>query len=70
MATMTRGWWLGMALAALLAAGCSGVLFEQSKDDGGYDRISVSSADKWSSYDRNPLKEDSSCFILKKESTF
>jgi hypothetical protein len=62
--------WLGLALAVLLSAGCSGILTESHYDDGRQETLRVQSGDKWSNWDRNPRKEDGTCIMLKKESTF
>jgi hypothetical protein len=66
-----RGVWLAAAaLAALLWSGCAGILSENIYEDGKTERVRLSTTDKWSTWDRNPTKQDDSCFMLKKESTF
>lgn len=62
-------WLAGAALAALLWCGCSLILAESEKD-GQTERLRVGTTDKWSTYDRNPTKQDESAIMLKKESTF
>jgi hypothetical protein len=65
------GFWLAVAAwVALLGCGCAGVLSETERDDGQTERLSVSTTDKWSSYDRNATKQNESLLLLKKESTF
>lgn len=70
MARWGRIGWLAVILALLLEAGCSGVIAEMTKEDGSKERLRIQGGEKWKDYDRNPLKEDGTCFILKKESTF
>ena len=70
MATGIKGWWLAVALALLLGQGCSGIIAESYQDDGRVDRLRLQGGEKCSVYDRNPLREDGTCIILKKESTF
>jgi hypothetical protein len=65
-----KGWWLAAALAMLLGQGCAGILAESHQDDGRVERLRLQGGEKWSVYDRNPLREDGTCIILKKESTF
>ncbi len=66
-----KGIWLaGAALAALLCCGCAGIISEKVYDAGQTERLRVSTTDRWSTYDRNPTKQDESCFMLLKESTF
>ena len=62
-------WLAGAALAALLWCGCSVILAESEKN-GQTERLRVGTTDKWSTYDRNPTKQDESAIMLKKESTF
>lgn len=62
-------WLVAAALASLLCCGCAGILAETEKD-GQTERLRLSTTDKWSSYDRNPTKQDESLIMLKKESTF
>jgi hypothetical protein len=63
--------WLGvMVLASLLAGGCAGILAEQPNADGTTERVRLDTGSKWSTWDRNPTKQDDSCIMLKKESTF
>lgn len=77
MAGRLRMWWLGLALAALVLAGCSGVLMESKQDDGRVERVKVDGGESWDSYDDKPrypytkkkALEDMS-IMLKKESTF
>jgi len=65
------GVWLAVAaLAALLCAGCAGILSETMTDDGQTERIRVGSSANWRTWDRNPIKQDDSAIMLKKESTF
>jgi hypothetical protein len=58
------------ALAALLWCGCAGVLSEKVDETGKTERVRVSTTDKWSTWDRNSTKQNESCFMLLKESTF
>ncbi len=62
-------WLAAAALAALLWCGCTGILAESEKN-GQTDTLRVGTTDKWSSFDRNPTKQDESAIMLKKESTF
>jgi hypothetical protein len=63
--------WLSVIVSAgLLAGGCAGIISEKKADDGQTERVRFVSGSKWSSWDRNPTKEDDSCIMLKKESTF
>ena len=70
MAKGRRGWWLAAATAALLGLGCSGIIAESLQDDGRVERLRIQGGEKWTTYDRNPLKENDTSIILKKESTF
>jgi hypothetical protein len=70
-------WCLGLALTALLLAGCSGVLMESKKEDGQVDRIKIDTGESWDSYDDKPRYPytkkktlDDLSIMLKKESTF
>lgn len=63
-------WWLAMAMALFLGAGCSGILAESVSEDGRLERIRVEGGESWKLYDRNPTRGDDSAIILKKESTF
>jgi hypothetical protein len=63
-------WWLILALVALLGASCSGVLLESRQEDGREERLRIDGGESWSAYDRNSRKEDETCIMLKKESTF
>jgi len=63
-------WRLGLALAVLLSAACSGILAESHYNDGRQETLRVQSGEKWSNWDRNPRKENDACIMLKKESTF
>jgi len=68
---MARGRWIWLvAVAALLGCGCSGILAESVSDNGQMERLRLDSGGKWSTYDQNPLKEDESSIMLKKELTF
>jgi hypothetical protein len=69
---MRRITWFGaaVALAAILAGGCSGILSEKATDDGKLERIKLDTGTKWSVYDRNSTKQDESAIFLKKEQTF
>ena len=62
-------WLAAVALASLLWCGCAGILAE-TEQDGQTERVRLSTTDKWSTYDRNPTKQDESTIMLKKESTF
>jgi uncharacterized protein YceK len=63
--------WLGLMVSAvLLASGCAGIISETMTDDGKTERLRFVAGSKWSTWDRNPTKQDDSCIILKKESTF
>jgi hypothetical protein len=74
MRKVTSPWWLALALAALLAAGCSGLLsgnlMEKQYQDGRIERLKVDGGERWSSYDKNSTKPDETCIILKSEKTF
>jgi len=61
---------LGVLLAVSLAGGCSGILTQNIYDDGRIDRFRLAGAPRWSSYDRNPIKADETCLMIKKEMTF
>jgi len=76
-----KGCMLGMGLILLLAlTGCSDVLVESKRLDGGVERLRVDGGESWTTYDdksRNPyskVKKDDPqndmCIMLKKESTF
>jgi hypothetical protein len=63
--------WVGlMVLTVLLVGGCGGIIAKSTTDSGKTETLRVVSGSKWSSWDRNPTKEDDSCIMLKKESTF
>jgi hypothetical protein len=63
--------WVGlMVLSVFLVGGCGGIIAESKTGSGQIERLRVVSGSKWSSWDRNPTKEDDSCIMLKKESTF
>jgi hypothetical protein len=63
--------WLGLiVLVVLLVGGCVGIVAQTKTDSGQTETLRVVSGSKWSSWDRNPTKEDDSCIMLKKESTF
>jgi hypothetical protein len=63
--------WLGVMLsAALLAGGCAGIIAEKKTDEGQTERVRLVPGSKWSTWDRNSTKQDDSCIMLKKESTF
>lgn len=72
------GWWLGLMLAVLLGAGCSGVLYESKYEDGREERLKIDQGESWGTYDDKPRKPDSRAkkdqddmsIMLKKESTF
>ncbi len=64
-------WFLAaVVLAALWGSGCAGILSEKTNADGNTERVRLGTGSKWSEWTRSPLKEDDSCLILKKESTF
>lgn len=70
-------WWLAVALAALLGAGCSGVLLESKQEDGRVQRLRLDSGESWSTYDDKPRvrsqhrkDQDDLCIMLKNETTF
>jgi hypothetical protein len=63
-------WLAAVAWAALLWCGCAGILSEKVDETGRTERLRLSTSDKWSTWDRNPTKQDESSFMLKKESTF
>ncbi len=63
-------WLAGAALAALLWCGCAGIISETTDAAGNTERLRLSTASKWSNWDRNATKQDDSCFMLKKESSF
>jgi hypothetical protein len=62
-------WLAAAALMALLCCGCAGILAE-TEQNGQTETLRLGTTDKWSSYDRNPTKQDESAIMLKKESTF
>ena len=77
MATKLKIWWLGLALAALVLAGCSGVLVESKHKDGQVDRVKIDSGESWDSYDDKPRYPftkkknfDEMSIMLKREATF
>ena len=64
-------WWLGLALAVLLAGpGCAGILQELQYEDGKVERLRIQGGEGWKSWDRNSTREDESSVFLKKEATF
>jgi hypothetical protein len=70
-------WWLGLGLAALVLAGCSGVLLESKRDDGRQERVKIDTGESWDTYDdkpRNPYTKkktmDDMSIMLKREATF
>ena len=68
---MARGRWIWLVtVAALLCCACSGILTEKVAENGQTDRFRLDTGGKWSTYDQNPLKEDESSIMLKKELTF
>jgi hypothetical protein len=70
---MTGGkkvWWLGLALAVMLSAGCAGILTQLYHEDGTEERLRVQSGERWSNWDHNSRREDGFGLMLKKESTF
>jgi len=64
------GFWLAAAVLAALFCGCAGILAENVTEEGLTERVRLGSTDKWSTWDRNPTKENESTILLKKESTF
>ena len=64
----------------LALSGCSDVLVESKRSDGGLERIRVDGGESWTAYDdrsRNPYSkakkddpQNDMCIMLKKESTF
>jgi hypothetical protein len=77
MAGPKTSWGLILALAVLLGAGCSGVLFESKHEDGRVERLRVDGVESWSTYDdkpRNPSQDgkklEDLSIMLKKEATF
>ena len=76
------GWksnmWLVMALAGLiLAMGCSGVLYEKDRSDGGVQRLRLDGGEGWSDFDTTPRYRsqkskdlDDYYIMLKNEATF
>lgn len=78
MAGLKKWWGLILALAVLVGAGCSGVLFESKREDGRVERLKVDGGESWSTYDekpRNPAQDgrklqDEMSIMLKKEATF
>ena len=64
-------WLVVMGLAgSLLGSGCAGIITEKVSEDGKLERVRLDTGTKWSSWTRTPLKQDDSCIMLKKESTF
>jgi len=70
-------WWLILALVALLGAGCSGVLLESKRPDGGLERVKIDGGESWETYEDRPRypqskskPSDELSIMLKKESTF
>ena len=69
--------WLGLALAALVLAGCSGVLMESKQPDGRLERVKIDTGESWEYYDDKPRYPsahrkayDETSIMLKKEMTF
>ncbi len=63
-------WLAAAALAAFLGCGCAGIISEKVDQRGQTETLRLSTGDRWSTWDHNPIKKDESCFILLKESTF
>jgi hypothetical protein len=70
-------WWLFLALVALVGAGCSGVLLESKRPDGGLERVKIDGVESWDIYEDKPRYPQSKSkalddlfIMLKKESTF
>ena len=63
-------WLAALALVALLWSGCAGVISETVDDNGQTETLRLSSGAKWSKWDQHSTKQDDTCVILKKESTF
>ena len=63
-------WPAAAALAAMLGCGCAGIIAETVGATGQTERLRLSTSDRWSTYDRNSTKQDESCIMLKKESSF
>jgi len=63
-------WLAAAALAAMLWCGCAGIISEKVDESGQTERLRLGTTEKWSTWDRNPTKQDESVFMLKKESTF
>jgi hypothetical protein len=63
-------WLAALALGVLLWSGCAGVLSEKMDDSGQTETLRLSSGSQWSKWDKHSTKEDDTCVILKKESTF
>jgi len=77
MAIRLRIWWLGLGLAALVLAGCSGVLVESKQKDGQVERVKIDGGESWDSYDDKPRYPftkkknfDEMSIMLKREATF
>jgi hypothetical protein len=77
MVTRLRIWGLGLALAALVLAGCSGVLMESKDKNGQVARVKIDTGESWDSYDDKPRypftkkkSTDDMSIMLKKEATF
>ncbi len=70
MRRINLGWVAAGVVAALLAAGCGGIITQTTGDDGTTEKLRLDTGSKWSNWDRNPTKGDDSCIMLKKESTF
>ncbi len=68
----TGTWLIAALLAALLGYGCAGIITEKVDKSGETqtETLRLGTADKWSTWDHNPTKQDESSFMLKKESTF
>jgi hypothetical protein len=69
--------WLGLAVAALVLVGCSGVLMESKQPDGRLERVKIDAGESWEYYDdkpRYPLSHrksyDEMSIMLKKQMTF
>jgi len=77
MTVRLKAQWLGLALAALVLAGCSGVLLESKQEDGRLERVKIDTGESWEYYDDKPRNRfshrkssDEMSIMLKKEMTF
>ncbi len=66
-----------LLLVTILVGGCSGVIYEKPREDGGVSRVRLDGGESWSTYDTTPRyrsqkakDQDDMCIMLKNEATF